>query len=113
MNNLEDNASAAADLKETCENLRRQVNLLLGGLMITSFTLTAYLGLQARRASAELAVVQPRAEQSRKLMDQDDASAEGIYTKLGDFAKTHPDYQNRIFSKYKMNGKSPEPGPKK
>ena len=52
----------SADLREECDDLRRQVNLLFSGLIVASFTLTLYLGLQAKRAAAELKNIQPRAD---------------------------------------------------
>jgi hypothetical protein len=94
-NELREAGSDAANAE-----LRRIVNLLFAGLALTSFTLTAYLGLEARRASAELAVVKASEEKTVKAVHDDDASAEGIFNRLADFAKTHPDFQKQIFYKY-------------
>ncbi len=94
------NESRETELNRTCGELRRLVNLLFAGLTLTSFTLTFYLGLQARRASAELAVMKPREEARLKAIREDDASAEGIFNRLADFGKTHPDFQKQILYKY-------------
>ena len=107
------NNPAAADLKERCTELQRLVNLLFGGLIVTSFTLTAYLGLQARRASAELSVTKRHAEEYSKFVDDDAVSAEGIFNRLTQFAQTHPDFQKRILSKYSASTSPPAKETKK
>jgi hypothetical protein len=112
-NNLQE-TSRTEDLREECEDLRRQVNLLFGGLVVASCTLMLYLCLQAKRAAAELKLIQPQADQVLKAVEQDNAAAEGIYAKLAEFARTHPDFQNKIFYKYKMAGtNAPAAAPKK
>jgi len=107
------NASLPVESEDTMEGLRRQVNLLFSGLVITSFTVTAYLCLEARRASIDLSLVQPRAVEITKLAEQDSASAQSIYVKLADFARTHPDFQKQIFFKYKFNPSNPAAAGKK
>jgi hypothetical protein len=114
MNEPENNLPAASRSvagDENYENLRRQINLLFGALIVTSFTLTAYLGLQARRASVELLAIQPRADEATRLLQQDDASAKAAFSKLEDFGRTHPDFQARILSKYKVNTNAPMAAP--
>jgi hypothetical protein len=111
-NNLS-NPSRSIDFNDTCESLRRQINMLFGALVVTSFTLTAYLAVQARRASVELLALKPRAEEADKLIQQDDVSVRSIYSKLADFGRTHPDFQAKILSKYKINTNAPETAPKK
>ena len=88
---------------DTIESLRRQVNLLLGTLIVLSFTLTIYLGLQARRASIDYSVTKPRLVEADHLFQQDNASVQAAFNKLTEFARTHPDFQTQIFSKYKLN----------
>jgi hypothetical protein len=109
---IQDTASAN-DLRGECEDLRRQVNLLFGGLLVASLTLTAFLGLQARRASAELAAVKPQAEQLLKAVQRDDAGAQATFAKLLEFARTHPDFADKVLSKYKVNTNAPAAAPKK
>jgi hypothetical protein len=109
-NNLQ-NTSRSVDSDEKYESLSRQVNLLFGALIVTSFTLTAYLGLQMRRASVELIAIQPRADEATKLIQQDDANAQSAFSKLEEFGRTHPDFQAKILSKYKVNTNAPMAAP--
>ena len=109
-NNLQDTSRSVAG-GETYEGLRRQINLLFGALIVTSFTLTAYLGLQARRASVELLAIQPRADEATKLIQQDDTSVKEAFSKLEEFGRTHPDFQATILSKYKVNTNAPMSAP--
>lgn len=100
------NASLPLDNGDAVENLRRQVNLLFGGLMITSFTLTAYLGLQARRASSDLMALAKPAEETARISQQEAQSMQGIVVKLEEFARTHPDFQKQVLSHYRFNTNS-------
>lgn len=100
--------SSGADVIERCRDLQRLVNLLFTGLIITSFTLTAFLGLQAHRASVEVDITRSRAEQDTALARQSNAEAEAVYSKLVEFARTHPDFQNKVLSKYKVAGPTPK-----
>ena len=95
------------------EGLRRQVNLLFGGLIITSFTVTAYLCLEAKRVTLDLPAAQQRAAEITKLSQQDAASMQPIVVKLSEFARTHPDFQKQIFFKYKFNLNPPAAPDKK
>ena len=96
-----------SDNGEGFENLRRQITLIFGALIVSSFTLTAYLGLQARRASVELLTVKPRETEALKLVEQDNAAVQSVYAKLIEFGRTHPDFQKQILSKYKINTNMP------
>lgn len=109
MNEMENDPQDAFHATDPVENLdlRRLVNLLFVGLIFTSFTLTAYLGMEARRAWVDLAIIQPRAERAVVMLNEDNASAEGIYMKLADFARTHPDFQNKVLSNYKVATTAP------
>jgi hypothetical protein len=106
------NASRSMD-DETFESLRRQISILFGALVVTSFTLTAFLGVQARRASVELLAIQPHAAEAEKLISQDDATVQSVYAKLAEFGRTHPDFQAKVLSKYKINNNAPGIAPKK
>lgn len=96
-----------SDSGEAYENLRRQITLIFGAVIVSSFTLTAYLGLQARRASMELMVIKPRETEAVKLITQDDAAVQSVYAKLVEFGRTHPDFQKQVLSKYKVNTNMP------
>ena len=107
------NLSQPVNGGDSVETLRRQMNLLFGGLLISSLTLTAYLALQARRASADLLEVQARAIEQFKINQQDIASIQSIYVKLADFGRTHPDFQKRILSRYQFDTNALAEPPKK
>jgi hypothetical protein len=98
---------------ETSEDLRRQINVLFGALVVTSFTLTAFLGLEARRSAAEASVAKPRAEEAEKAIAQDNAAVQAVYAKLQEFGRTHPDFQSKILVKYKINSNATKETPKK
>lgn len=93
--------------------LSRQVSLLFAALMVTSFTLTIFLGLEARRSSRDYSIIKPQADQAAKVIDQDNATVQSVYSKLVEFGRTHPDFQAKILSKYKVDTNAPLPAPKK
>jgi hypothetical protein len=99
------------DNDEKVESLRYQMNLLFGCLLIASFTLTAYLGVQARRASMDLIALKGPADQSMQLVQQDNAAVEVTFTKLVEFARAHPDFQKVVLSKYRLNTNTPPAAP--
>ena len=103
MNQPESDFTRPIDSGEIYEDLRRQITVLFGALVVTSFTLTAFLGLQARRASVELQAVKPHVEEAEKLIAQDNATVEAVFSKLEEFGRTHPDFQSKILVKYKIN----------
>jgi hypothetical protein len=105
--------SRPADNADQIEDLRRQVNLLFGALIVASFTLTAFLGLQARRTSMDAVVVQNAADQTVKTMQQDDAAIEAGFARLKEFARTHPDFDKQVLSKFHHNTNSPAAVPPK
>jgi hypothetical protein len=110
-NNLQD-ASQPVDDQNTGEDLRRHLNLLFGAVLISSFTLTAFLGLQGKRAAGDLLAVQMHAAEKFRENQQDIAGIHQIYAKLTDFGRTHPDFQTRILSRYQFDTNSPA-GPAK
>ena len=107
------NPSRPVDSADTVESLRRQMNLLFGGLIITSFTATIYLGLEARRVTLDLPIAQQRASEITKLSQQDAGSMQPIVVKLSEFARAHPDFQKQIFFKYRFNTNAPAPAANK
>ena len=101
----------SADANEVHESLSRQINLLFAALIISSFTLTAYLGLEARRAWMDYNATKPQVDAALRAFQQDSASVQSALTKLQEFARTHPDFQKQILAKYKINGATPTPTP--
>ena len=95
------------DVNEKYEDLSRQFNLLFVGLVITSLTLTAYLCLQAKRSASELSNLRPRADEAIRMVQQEDANVTALFTKLQDFGRTHPDFQNKILSRYRVATNGP------
>jgi hypothetical protein len=114
MNEPQDNPpSSTIDKNEQVESLRYQMNLVFGAVLVLSFTLTAYLGLQARRASLDLIAIQGPAIESMKLAEQDDLAVSTAFGKLEEFARTHPDFQKVVLSKYHLNTNSAPAAPVK
>jgi len=103
MSDLENNPPPFKDENvENVDNLRNQMNLLFGCLLIASVTLTAYLGLQARRASLDLVSLQGPASESMRLDMQDNEGMQAVFGKLTEFGRTHPDFQKVVLSKYRF-----------
>jgi len=96
MSELENPPAHTEDTNEKIEALRSQMNLLFGCILVASLTLTAYLALQARRASLEaLALKRPAADYAQQLR-QEDIVVGGTLSKLVEFSRTHPDFQKII-----------------
>src|SRR5579871_2819895 len=103
MNETENNPGAPTPYPEAnFQELQRLVNILFGALILSSFTLTVFLGLQMKRAHQEAANTKVQAEQLMQTVQQEDAGIQAAYAKLSEFARKHPDFQNRILSKYKF-----------
>jgi hypothetical protein len=100
-------SSSAPDPDLKYSELQRLVNMLFAGLAITSFTLTAFLGLQAKRASEEATNAKTRAEELMTAAEQDDANIQTAFNKLAEYAHKHPDFQNQVLYKYKNNTTPP------
>jgi hypothetical protein len=101
------NAPRSLDAADTHESLRRQLNLLFAAVVISSFTLTAFLGLQARRVSMDYAATKVQLDGALRVFQQDNVSLQAALTKLQEFGRTHPDFQKQILAKYKINGPMP------
>ena len=95
------------DAEETHESLRRQINLLFAALIISSFTLTAFLGLQARRVSLEYAATRMQAEGALRAFQENNVALRATLTRLQEFARTHPDFQKQVLVRYKIDGPMP------
>lgn len=76
-------------------------------MILTSFTLTAYLGLQMKRAGEEAAQAKAQANELKQAVQQEDGNIQATFSKLSEFARKHPDFQNQILSKYKVNTSAP------
>jgi hypothetical protein len=107
------NAARPMDNVDAIESLRRQVNLLLGGLIITSFTVTAFLGLQARRASADLMALAQPAQETARVSQQEGQSMQAFVLQLEEFARSHPDFQKQVLAHYRFNTNPPAAPAKK
>jgi len=94
------------DNSEKVDSLRSQMNLLFGCLLVASFTLTAFLGLQARRSSLDLIALKGPAEESLRLVQQDDSGVEATFGKLTEFGRTHPDFQKVVLSNFHLSTNS-------
>jgi len=106
--------SRPAGNEDQIENLRSQMNLMFGALIIVSFTLTAFLGLQGRRASKDLVEAQSAAEQSFKMIQQEESAAGATIQKLKEFARTHPDFdKQQILSLFRVNTNAAPAAPAK
>jgi len=96
MNDLENPPAHSENSNEEIENLRSQMNLMFGCILVASLTLTAFLGLQARRASLEAVALKGPAVGLAQQMRQQDVAMSNTLTKLAEFARTHPDFQKII-----------------
>ena len=103
MNQLENNPPTGSETNKNIESLRSQMNLLFGALLIASFTLTAFLAVQARRASLDLLSLKGPAAESIRLVQQDNETVETTYAKLSEFARSHPDFQKVVFSRFRLS----------
>jgi len=101
------------DTNEKIESLRSQMNLMFGALLVASFTLTAYLALQARRASLDLLSLKGPAAESIRLVQQDNQTVEATYGRLAEFARTHPDFQKVVLSRFNLSTNTAPAAPAK
>jgi hypothetical protein len=101
------NVSRPVDAENSIEGLRRQVNLMFAALLICSFILTAFLALQAKRASADLAEIRAHAVEQYNENRQDVAAIQANYARLAEFGRTHPDFQKQILSRYVFDNNPP------
>jgi hypothetical protein len=92
-------SSEEVDLKQQCADLRRQTNLLRIGLVVVSVTLTAFLGLQGRRAAKDLEVLRKQANQYVEANKKEGPAVQTFAAKLLEYGKTHPDFVP-ILNKY-------------
>ena len=89
-------AADATDWKQEYLDLQKRVNLLLFGMVILSFTLMAFLGLQSRRTSKDLEAMRPNALQIVEMNKQDGPRVDALRAKLLEYAKTHPEFATNL-----------------
>lgn len=104
--------SGAAALEEKFAELNRVTNLLFAALVVISFTFTTYLGVLSRRTAADAAVAKQHADDALRAVQQDDAVIQAFYSRLQEFGHTHPDFQARVLSKFKITGTNAPAGKK-
>lgn len=92
-------SSELADLKEQFAALERHTTWLFASLVVLSFTLTAFLGLQARRSGKELDMIKPQATQVIENSRQEGPQVQAFFGRLVEYGKTHPDFAP-ILTKY-------------
>ncbi|MBC8095811.1 MAG: hypothetical protein H7Y43_08360 [Akkermansiaceae bacterium] len=99
-------SSETTDLRREVADLRRQAITLLLGTAVLSLTFAAFVGLQARRADKDLAIVRPQANQLLDVNKKDAPLIQNFVSQLEAYGKGHPDYANTVLAKYgiKSNG---------
>jgi hypothetical protein len=93
--------TGSVDAHEVHESLRGQINLLLGALIVTSFILALYLGVEAKRVWIDYNITKPQADAAVLALDQNTAAFQMELAKLVEFGRTHPDFQKQVLDKYK------------
>lgn len=94
-------SSDGGDLKQECQDLRRQVSMLLLTFTVASFTLTAYLGLQDIRAGRDLDAVRRQRAQLAEQTRMELTGVQAFLAKISEYGQTHLDFQP-ILTKYKI-----------
>jgi hypothetical protein len=108
------NTPASMDVHEAHESLRAQINLLFGALIVSSFILTAYLGVEAKRVWIDYNASQPQVEAAARTFQQENAAFQMDMAKLQEFGRTHPDFQKQVLAKYNiLPPPAAAPAPKK
>lgn len=111
MNDLENPSAQMEDSNQEIESLRSQMNLLFGCMLVASLTLTAFLGLQARRAHLEAITLKGPATQTLQALQQTENGMKSTLMKLDEFGRTHPDFQKII--RFTTNAPAATAGPAK
>lgn len=91
--------SEVAELRDECWDLRRQVNLLLIGLIVATFTITAFLGVQSIRAGKDLEQAKMQAGQVFTATHNDEAAIHALLARLTEYSRSHPDFA-QVLAKY-------------
>lgn len=95
--------SPSVEPEANSQDLNRLVNILFAAMILSSFTLTAYLGLQMKRASEEETAAKSQSVELAQAVRQQDASIQATYEKLSEFAHKHPEFQKDVLNKYKLS----------
>jgi hypothetical protein len=88
------------DLRAEVADLRRRNMVQLFALVVMSFTLTGFLGLQSRRTSHDLNAMLPQATQVVEANKVEQPRVDSLENKLYNFSKTHPDFATNLLMKY-------------
>ncbi len=99
-NAIQDPSEVAA-LKQQCATLNSQVATLLVALTVVSLTLTAFIGLQSRRAGNDLKGFRPQVTQIKEAYQKQEPTIKNLVSKLAEYGKTHPDFEP-IVKKYNL-----------
>jgi len=91
------------DLKDQCASLNSLVNTLLVALTVISLTLTAFIGLQSRRAGKDVKAIRPQATQIIEAFQKQQPVIKKFVAQLAAYGKTHPDFEP-IMKKYDLSG---------
>ena|SRR5579862_6070952 len=101
-NNPQSGSPVAYPEEANGEEMSRLINILFGAMIVTSFTLTAFLGLESKRVTKDAATTKAQVIELTRAIQQQDADIQAAYTKLSEFARKHPDFQNQVLWKYKV-----------
>lgn len=119
MNEFENKPSESSELVELKDQvavLNRQATFLFVSLVIVSFTLTAFLGLQWRRAGKELDGMKQQVAQMQQTAKQEAPQVQALFGRMVEYGKTHPDL-TPLLNKYgikQVSAPAPTaPAPKK
>jgi hypothetical protein len=85
-------AGELTELKEQLSGVSRQVNMLLVAAVVGSLTVTAFVGLQGRRAGRDLDVVRPQATQVVEANKKEEPVIQNFAQKLVEYGKAHPEF---------------------
>ena len=76
-------------------------------MIITSFTLTAFLGLESRRVTKDAATTKADVARLTRIVQAQDADISVAYTRLSEFTRKHPDFQSILLKYFKITTNAP------
>ena len=90
------------DLREHYAALHSLLTTLLVALTLVSLTLTAFIGLQSRRAGKEVKAIRPQATQIIEAYQKQQPAIKKFVAQLAEYGKSHADFEP-IMKKYGLN----------
>ena len=90
------------DLREQYAALHSLLTTLLVALTLVSLTLTAFIGLQSRRAGKEVKAIRPQATQIIEAYQKQQPVIKKFVTQLAEYGKSHADFEP-IMKKYGLS----------